>query len=181
MTPKERRDRLFKASRPLLRPLQVYDGGKYHNDIAILWAAHQRKPFYALRNEPPTQEAFATFFAGLIEHEDVMLCEDTNRSYKSGSGPIILVSTRNDGWKFEPHAVIFPWTTPRNVLRAYVTFYQMMRNSRRVGCCVGVCLEDAVPFYKHLCEYGVVREVGRIEAGDPRGDEFLFSVKGRKQ
>ena len=40
MIQKERIDRLFKKSKPVIRPFEFYNGDVYSRDLAILWAAH---------------------------------------------------------------------------------------------------------------------------------------------
>jgi len=42
MKPKERRDRLFKASRPNIREMKLVDENGYTQDMKILWGAYKK-------------------------------------------------------------------------------------------------------------------------------------------
>lgn len=175
---KERRDRLFKSGRPFIRSLQIYDNGKYHKDIGILWVAHKRQPFYSIQKDL-TQEQFAKEISDLATQAELLIAEDINKEYK-GSGPVALIGVKSDGWKIEPHAEFFKWATPKNVLKVSVAFFQMARY-RKIGVCVVYSLNDSVPLFDKCCKYGVLKPVGQIPNGDPRGDEFIYSIRGKKE
>lgn len=176
MTPKEKRELLFKGGRPVFRSLNLMDGENYHRDIAICWLAHSKKPFYSIK--ATDQKGFAD---ELIENSsfcEFLICEDSNDHYSNGSGPIGIVWIRTDGWKVEPHCVFFSWATARNKLRSTVSFFQMSRY-RKIGACVVYSLQDSKPLFDKTASYGVLHYVGKIPNGDPRGDEFMYSVRGK--
>jgi hypothetical protein len=177
MTPKEKRDRLFKGGRPHIRELRVYDGNKYHKDMGILWVAHKRSPFYQF-DKDLTQEQFAKEISELASRGELLIAEDANKQYQ-GSGPIALVGVKNNGWKVEPHVQFFDWATPRNILRSTVAFLQMIRY-RKIGACVVYALDESLNLFDRCCAYGVLHKVGKIENGDPRGDETVYSIRGKK-
>jgi hypothetical protein len=176
MTPKEKRDRLFKSSRPVLRPFQVYDGDKYHKDMGILWVAHKAQPFYSV--SASNQDQFAREIENISASNELLISDDYNVEY-GGIGPVGIIGYVH-GWKIEPHVEFFKWATPRNILRTTVAFLQMVRHSRRIGACVVHSLGESKNLFDHVCEYGVLRYVGRVLNGDPRGDEFMYSITGRK-
>lgn len=179
MTPQQKRERLFKRGRPFIRPLMIYDGDKYHKDIGILWTAHQKKPFYSI-SPRIDQHHFADEVIGLAKQADLFMAEDDNTGYR-GRGPVALILAQTDGWRIEPHMETFPWATGRNILSISIAFLQYIRYSRKVGVCIVRSLDDSVEFFKHCETYGVLHYVGKVHGGDPRGDEYLFSVKGKKQ
>lgn len=177
MTPKERRDRLFKKGRPHIRQVQVFDGDKYHKDIGILWVAYQKQPFYSL-GPGLTQEQFAKEISEICKTTELLLADDENKAYKN-SGPVAVIGVHSNGWKIEPHAEFFKWANPRNILRVSVAFFQMARY-RKIGACVVHSLEDSFGLFDKCCEYGVLHKVGTIVNGDPRGDEIVYSVRGKR-
>lgn len=177
MTPKEKRDLLFRGGRPNIRPMNIFDNSGYHRDVAICWLAHSQKPFYSIRS---TEQA--GFAAELLEQArmcEFLVAEDRNNHYESGTGPIGIVWVGTDGWKVEPHCVFFPWATARNKLRAVVSFLQMIRY-RKIGACVIYCLHDSKALFEKAANYGVLHFSGKIHNGDPRGDEYIYSVRGKR-
>lgn len=174
MTPKERRDRLFKSSRPFIRSLQIYDQGNYHKDIGVLWVAHKRRPFYSLKSSL-TQEQFAQDISTIAQRSELLIVEDENRQHKA----VALIGIGSNGWKIEPHVEFFQWANPKNILRTSVAFFQMVRY-RKIGACVVFCLQDSIKLFDKCCTYGVLNKVGVIANGDPRGDETVYSVRGKK-
>lgn len=179
MSPIEKRERLFKRSRPFIRPLSIYDGQRYHKDIGILWAAHQKKSFYMIPASANQQE-FAKAIEGMTELAELFMAEDDNTGYK-GSGPVAFIMSQHDGWRVEPHVEFFPWATNRNKLRVTVAFLQYLRYSRKIGVCIIRALEESLALFRKCETYGVLHYVGKVHGGDPRGDEYLFSVKGKKK
>lgn len=177
MTPKEKRDRLFKSGRPLIRPLQIYDGEKYHKDIGILWVAYSKEPFYSFP-EGLSKTEFVEEIKRVSEIKELLVAEDENSEY-SNKGPIAIVAVSGNGWKIEPHAIYFKWSTTRNKLRSAVAFFQMVRY-KKIGACVVYSMNDSKNLFDKCMEYGVLHYVGKIVNGDPRGDEYVYSVRGKR-
>lgn len=178
MTPKQKRDRLFKSGRPLVRPLVVREGAGYSKDVGILWLAHQHKPFIRFSDE---KEAF------LKEIEDasdsgmsLYMVEDKNIEF-NGQGPIAFVYVYNDDWEIQPHVEYFPWATARNKLKGLVAFLQMVRYSRAIGVCVIHSRNNSTPLFDKSKEYGVLHFIGKILSGYAEGDKFIYSVKGKRK
>ncbi len=180
MTPKEKRDKLFRKSRPKIRPLQIFDGNEYHRDMKILYIAYQKEPFYA-QGPGLDQIEFAKKIEQLSQEREILIMEDESSAYPSGFGPIAFWTYKEDGWKYEPHAQYFHWATPRNKLRATVAAVQWLRYSRKVGVCVLYALKDSKSLMDHVAKYGVLQYVGMIIGGDKRGNEYLYSIRGKKK
>lgn len=174
MKPLEKRERLFRHSRPNLRAFEFYDGEDYHKDIKILWVAHSQKPF---KGFPDDQEGFAK---QLMDSPEMVIIEDRNKQYKD-VGPIGVIWVLGDDWKVEPHVEFFSWATKKNILRGCISFFQWSRNTRKIGCIVVYSLKASKNLFDHVCKYGVLHYVGKIVNGDSRGDEYLYSVKGKKR
>lgn len=176
MTPKEKRGRIFKRSRPHIRPLEVLVDGEYHSDIKVLWVAHQKNPLPFLSRELD-QSGFGKAFVELSRKNELLMVEDTNSGF-SKRGPVGIIAVSSDGWKLKPNAHFFRWASTRNMLRATVAYFQFIRYSRQIGACEVRALN---PSLLKKCEtYGVVRYVGKIPNGSPSGDEYIFSVRGKK-
>ena len=176
---KEKRDRLFKKGRPFVRELQLFDGEKFHNDLAILWVAHTKAPFTWLP-DGLAQADFAAAIQEIYQGEDLLIAEDDNRQFKNKKGAVALFSLKTNGWKYEPHVQFMPWATKKNILKATVAFLQYVRYSKKVGCIVVYSLENSLPLFDKCCEYGVLHRVGPIPNGDPRGDEWLYTIRGKR-
>jgi hypothetical protein len=169
---KERRQLLFKRSRPKFRPYEP-------SDNAFLWAAYKAGSLPI--PEGLTQEQFIVEVAKMYGGFPlVWVVEDDNRKFKAGRGQVAMVGIKTDGWVYEPHPVFFKWATKRNVLRCCVAFFHMMRYQKDVGVCLVRCLKDAVKMMKKMERYGVLYLRGRLPKGSPKGDVFLFSIDGAK-
>lgn len=179
MTSKEKRDQLFRKSRPLIRQVQIYEDDKYHKDIGILWAAYSERPFYDFPKEL-TQKEFVSRIEEITQQIDWMFAEDKTVAFESLFGPVALIAVSTDGWRIEPHTIFFPWATARNKLRVSISFFQMARY-KKIGVCIVRCLENSVTLFNHCRDYGVLHYVGKIVNGDPRGDEYVYSVRGKKE
>ena len=176
---KIKRDRLFKKDRPFIRPLNIYDGDKYHKDMGILWAAYLRDEYYDFPKDM-SQEEFANYVEEISKTTELLMIEDFNSGYKN-RGPVAFVMVYYpDYWRMQPHAVFFSWATPKNILRASVAFLQKVRYSRTVGVCIIHALQKSKNLFDRCIQYGVLSFVGKMRRGDPRGDDFIYSVRGRK-
>lgn len=176
--PREKRERLFKNGRPLMRSVQIYNGSEYHEDVKTMWVAYQKSDCYAI---PPgkSQEEFIETIIDFDNTCPLYMAIDHNKAYKSGKGPVGVFQVCGDGWRITPHLQVFPWATPRNVLRCYVSFLHMMKY-KKIGVCVLLGLKHVVPLYEKCTEYGVLFRSGMIAGGDPRGDEYIYSIRGKR-
>jgi len=173
----KKRKNLFKRFHPLVRELKPFDGEGYSNDLKIMWIAHQAKPFNGLAKDI-SQEDFAKAIVDLTSDRIVHILDDVNLEFVD-HGPVGFISSlyMND-WVFEPHAEFFAWATPRNVMSSLVSFLQYMRY-QKVGVVTVRCLEDSVPLFNKLRDYLPLYGPAKIICGDPRGDEYVYSMRGR--
>lgn len=179
MKPKQKRDRLFKSSRPNVRPLELFADNGYGKDMAILWAAYKKDSFSDMPEMD--QEEFGEFITDMVSgYNNGWIVEDSNSNFSDGSGAIALVLAAQNDWELEPHFEKFTWATPRNILRGAVSFLQMMRYSKDVGIVNLYSLKKSKHLFDHLTEYGVARYVGRVPHGDFRGDRYIYYTRGKK-
>lgn len=176
MTPKERRDRLFRGGRPFVRPFNLYENGQYSKDMGILWVAHQNKPFWDF---PEDKEEFLFFVENLSERASLYMVEDKNPEY-SERGPVAFVWVFNDDWQIEPHTEFFPWASKRNILRSTVSFLHMSRLSKAIGIIIVYSKRVSVPLFDKCKEYGVLRYVGKIYDGYRDSDKYIYSSRGKQ-
>ena len=179
MNPSEKRQRLFKHGKPLIRPLEIYNGEGYSKDIGILWAAYKRKPF-EIFGQGLSQQDFAESIEQLASKADLMVIDDENKGYKD-KGPIVFLSLFSNGWKSQPQVEFFPWATIKNKLRASVTFLHWIRYSKEVGVIEIRGLKEDKPLLEKCMDYGVLFYSGKVIGGHPTGNEYIYSVKGRKR
>lgn len=182
MKPAERRKRLFKKSRPHLRPAVLMDGDQYGFDMGILWAAYRAGSFPLSENRDMTSDEFARY---IISHalavNEMIIAEDDCPGFSSGRGPVAVIGVRTDGWAIEPHVDFFAWAKPRTILRVVVAFMQKVRYSKDVGVCVVKSLNETKNLFHHAGrDYGVLRPAGMISGGSPRGDVYLYSARGAR-
>lgn len=170
MTPKERREKLFKDKKPHIRKME-------QDDFKWLYGAY-RYP------EPPGddfEEYRDSAIAQLSAYNEAFIVEDRNQQFKGEYGPVGVVPSLYNGWKIEPHAQWFPWATKMNKVRGTISFIMFLRYSGDIGVAEIRSLEDTAQFFKDLKKYAPIYFVNKIPCGDPRGDSYLFYVRGKKQ
>ena len=176
MKPKERRDRLFKTSRPNIKEMKLIDENGYTQDMKVLWGAYKQ----ANPDEVISQEDFAqTIMQEIDPYQKKWLVEDNN-AFCGGYGPIGMMWASYDGWGLEPKFESFAWATPRNTLRAVVSFLQMMRYDKDIGIVNVHSLKESKNFFNHVSQYGVLKYAAKIPDGDAKGDKYLYYIRGRK-
>lgn len=180
MSTKEKRDRLFAGARPVIRELQIFDNGKPHKDIGLLWVSYTKGGF-ELFPKGMTQPEFLEFIVELSKDVGMFIVDDFHKEYGGKMGPLCFISIKQVGQRIEPHSDVFPWATARNILRGTVAFFQMIRY-QKIGCSVTFALARSKPLFDKVQEYGVLNYVGMIPNGDPwgRGDEYVYTIRGRK-
>lgn len=170
---KSLRGRLFRLNRPAIRQLQVLDGDNYSRDVGILWAAYQAKSFPHLGEV--SQEEFANYVDELAQaHSVVWVVEDTNKAFKSGFGPVAIVTVDQQELTAVPIGKPFSWATLQNKLRCAVMVLQKLRRSSNVGVALVRVPESDKRFARALEKYGVLYWVGRTAK-----NEHLFQMRGR--
>jgi len=174
VTPKERRDRLFKKDRPLVRRLEVMDGEQYSKDMGILWAAYQAKSFPDLP-EGLTPEQFTNAVDSLqSKYDQVWIIDDNNGAFKDRKGPVAMACTNSQGLLVNAEGTSFKWASRKNILKASAAFINMVRHSEKTGVLMVKANEAGVGLCWHLKKYGLLFYVGKVSK-----DEHLFSHRGR--
>lgn len=169
---RERRKRLFKKSRPQVRPFEDKDSG-------ILWAAYKNGCFALPRDLE--QERFIIEIAKRFQgYQFVWVIEDDCRHFKRGRGPVAVVGIKSDGWIYEPFPIFFPWADKGTALRVAVNFFHMMWSKKEVGVCIVKCGKEHADFLAHMKKYGVLYQRGRIPFGSPKGDIWVYSINGKR-
>lgn len=180
LKPKELRDRLFKDSRPNIRPLEIIDETGKLKDMGILWAAYKAGSFKGFQKDME-KDIFTQEILNLVGSYNVgWLIEDKNNSFKDNYGAIGLILALSNDWEVEPYFLSFNWASLRNEIRGYVSYFQMMRYDKNVGI-VNLKVVDEVytRFLKKLQKYGVINYTGVIPKGDINGDRHIFYVRGK--
>lgn len=166
---KERRQRLFRKSRPFIRQFT-------ESDMGWLWVAYLKGSFKI--PDGLTQPEFASEVGNILGRFENFIVDDDNPKFKGGRGPVALICVSSDGWKYEPAIAFFKWATPKNMLRVSVSFFHKSSLSSKVGVCIVKWGKSVL--LDHLKKYGVLFPRGRIPMGCANGDEFIYSVLGRK-
>lgn len=172
MSPKERRDRLLKGKKPLVRNLEVLNGESYSDDMKILWAAYKAGSFQLPELTPDE-------FARLMEQDfsnysKVFVIDDNNKAFGSGRGPVALVAAVVSGLVVKPKAIFFKWATKKNILRCSVSFINMLKHSSKTGMCIVETTKDKRNLPDHLKNYDMLYFIGK--ASD---NEYIYSIRGR--
>lgn len=178
MNAKQRRDRLFKTSRPNIREMSLVDQQGYTKDMGILWGAYKEGSFDLPEG---SQEEFAQYMMQEVNpYDKKWMIEDSN-AFCGGYGPVGMMCGVYNGYELEPHFQAFSWATPRNILRAIVSFLQMMRYDKEIGVVNVHSLKESKRLFNHVCRYGVLTYATKIPHGDIRGDRYIYYVRGRKK
>jgi hypothetical protein len=168
------RSRIFRKSRPFIRPLDI------EKDAWVLWAAYDLGSFPSLPKEMKKDEFFSCLASFAGKRDSILMVEDDHRRFRDKRGPVAMISVDNYGWRIEPQIDFFFWASKRNRLRAAASFLQMTRHSREVGVCVVRVNDRDSLFCEHLRGYDLLFPCGKIPYGSPDGDESLFYLKGKK-
>lgn len=174
MSARERRERLFRKTRPLVRRLEMLDGETYSRDAGVLWAAYKAGSFVDLPADL-TAEQFGETLENLQKTFDqVWVIDDFNPAYKDRRGPVALACTKSFDLVVNAEGVAFKWASKRNVLRCAASFLNMLKHSKKTGICMVKGAKPQVPMLKHLAKYDLLYYVGKPSEG-----EWLFSIRGR--
>jgi hypothetical protein len=132
--------------------------------------------------EDLSREEFVRSIAEMFSRfNHVLVIEDDHPGFKAGRGLVGLIGIRTDGWSFLPECLFFKWARRRNILRAAVGFFQMLRYQKDVGVCEVRTTKKDFAYMKHMEKYGVLYMRGKIPSGSRDGDVFVFSINGKKE
>lgn len=172
MSPKDKRDRLFRKGKPTFRLIEILDGEQYGKDMGYLWAAYKAGSFKMAGGFNESQ--FASEIEKLCSEAKVWMAEDKNKSFRSGAGPVAMLVTLHNGLIVEPRAVHFKWASKKNIVRVVVGFLNMLRYSKKTGICMVKSNKEDVRFFQKMKGFDVLHYMGK-----PSDTEYLFSVRGR--
>jgi hypothetical protein len=154
------------------------------SDLAVLWAAYKlggldgRMGLDAL-GEMDQEEFTDKMLQILSQNYASWIIEDKNHKFGDGSGPVGLMVAKFNGWTMEPHYLPFPWSTPRNKIKAVVAFMMKARYEKGVGVLDVFARENDKDFFRHLQKrYGVMYYVGKVPRGDYGADKYYFYGRG---
>jgi hypothetical protein len=170
---KEKRERLFKPGKPVIRRLEILDGDSYSHDMGVLWAAYKAKSFQlpeGLSQEDFVQEIEQYF----SKYGQVWIVDDKNKSFESGQGQVGIVLTSHVDLILEAKFGFFRWASKRNILRAAAAFLNMVTYSKKTGICMVRAGSAQRVLPDHLGNYGLLYYLGRSAE-----NEYLYSVRGR--
>lgn len=173
VTPKARKERLFKSGKPVIRKLELVSGETYSKDVAVLWAAYKAKSFSL--PEGFTQEEFVKAIEQYFsQFAQVWIVDDVNKSFSSGRGQVGLVMASNADLIIEAKFGFFKWASKRNILRATAAFLNMITYSGKTGICMVRTDAAQRVLPDHLKDYGLLFYMGQSAQ-----NEYLYSVRGR--
>lgn len=141
-----------------------------------LWAAYKAGSFQIQAGL--SQEQFANHVRNVMGRFENFVVDDDNIRFKARRGPVALICVSSDGWRYEPVLMFFKWATKKNILRVSVSFFHKTALSSKVGVCVVRWGKSIL--LDHMKKYGVLFPRGRIPMGSKNGDEYTYSVLGRK-
>ncbi len=168
LTLKERRQRLFRTGKPMVRDV-------IYQDLAWLWTAARKN------GSDLTPEEFSDAYEPwLASFEKMSMLEDFNTEFEDRTGPVGLVVAHFDGWVLEPHVNWFPWVTKRNILRCSVAYLAVVAYSRKIGVIRIHSDTDTSAYFERLSEYLPIARCGHIPHGRPNGEDIIFAMKGKK-
>ena len=135
----------------------------------ILFSAYQRK---ALPGAPEgmTLEQLGVFLEGFLSGRQAWLLIGRVRG---GELPVGICITKHTARVAEPHVAWFPWASPRHKLECSVAFLEGITSAWIV---LIITDESNWPFFDRLVEYGVVRDVGRIDGMYENGDARVWQT-----
>jgi len=171
--PKAKRDRLFKKSKPFIRRLEIMDGEQYSKDIAILWAAYKAGSF-ALPPELTQGEFIEQVEKNIEQYVNTWIVDDDSNVFAAKRGPVAMVSTVSADLIVEPRFLFFKWAKPKNILRAMVSFLNMIRHSKKTGIILLRVGKENMLLPNHMKSYDLLHYIGRSS-----DNEYLYSVRGR--
>lgn len=174
MKPRERREKLFKKSKPHFRKADLLNlDGTYGADMGILWAAYKAGSFPI--PEGLDQAQFAEWVVNQAKRFTTLwIGEDDSKAFKSGRGAVGLVGTSHDGLLVTAEGQALKWATKKNILRLCVGFLHMITKSAKTGVCMVKGAKGAVPLLDHMNKYGLLYYIGKTNP-----EEYLYSVRGR--
>ena len=169
-------DQLFKSGKPVIRSFQGIDGDSA-GDVPYLWDAYKK----GLMDELPEgldMGDFVEVIEVLMEKsQEAWVLEDT---VNGSMEPIAVVLCRSDGWLLEPHVQYFDNATPRAIYRTWAAFIKKTKYRKDLGACLVRVNKDHINLANRLERMKLLQYVGKVWGGRPSGDEYLYSVRCKR-
>lgn len=157
--------------RPNIRPIEIGDETGYGKDMGVLWAAYKAGNFEWFGEMEQEDFAQAIIYE-LSRFDSLWIVEDKNSAFSSGKGPVAIYGVHAKSFTIEPHVIHFKWASKRNIVRTVLSFFQMVRYSKDVACCVVIGTPETVAFFRRIREFGILLwHIGND----------IFCLAGRKQ
>ena len=157
MTPKERREKLFRDKRPIVRLMDqsdwrwMYGGHCYPNPPG---------------DDEDKQQYMEHALSLLSGFDEAFIIEDKNKNFKGSYGPVGVVPSYFNGWRLEPHVQWFPWATKLNKVRGTISFFMFARYSNDIGITEVRVIPEYKEFFKSLKKYAPIYYIRKIPHGD---------------
>jgi len=167
---------LFKNNRPVIREFKPVDGADA-GDLPYIWDAYKSGYLKELP-EDMSMDDFLGFTEEVLNRvQEAVIVEDF---IKGKLEPVAFVVSKNDGWLLEPHVQYFKNASPRNKLRTYVAFLKKTKYRKDIGACLVRVPTDTKNLTNHIEQYGLLEYVGKIWNGTKTGNEYLYSVRCKR-
>ncbi len=143
-------------------------------DLKWFYVAHKTGSFALDEDLDPVEfKTRALEFIGLLDDAFTLFAQ-TGR----GEIPVGLMMVGLSEHRMEPHVFWFSWASARNKLESTVNFINEMRGMWKVHI---VAEEKYWPFFVHVCRYGIMKRVGKLEGWYAKGDAMMFLSLGGKK
>lgn len=160
-----------KLKRLVKRGVLIYDVSE--KDVRHYYVGYKQGAFAAqIEGTDMTPKEFQAEFVRLLKNFTHFFT-----AHRGDDVPLSLgLGIMKDHNVMEIHNIWMPWASARNKLECTVSFY---REYNKFYTLITSFFEDALPFYRHIRKYGVVREVGEIRNFD--GDKTAYLYQGVRQ
>lgn len=133
------------------------------------WAAYRKGGFEDIIVDGLDHDGFkeaVSQMVGTFNASYLMLARSEGESR-----PVGMIGAHDNGYRIEPHALWFPWATPRNKLESWLNFLNKIRVTRLAVIFVP---EKEGAIYKHMELYGVIQQRGSISRFFEDGQSALI-------
>lgn len=88
-----------------------------------------------------------------------------------GEIPVAMISIAYQEHRAYPHAVWFPEASPRLRLEIGLKFLVQLKENNLV---LIYAKDETVRYFRHMCRYGVLKAVGKIQSYHAKGDDAML-------
>jgi hypothetical protein len=148
------------------------------DDMKYLYAAWRKgaKPLDVIQAETPEEftEAFADHAAKRYQIAYTMLATPPGKDNMPVGVVFGIKPFYDQPVMWIGDFLWFPWASTRNKLEAAVHFFNQMRKECTI---IGFCEPVAIPFFEHICRYGVMRRAGTVFDLFEEGARAIFQTR----